>query len=176
MGRVWPASFCGYSEGALEDEPGDGVDVYGSDLATQTHRFQEGWRRRLRRGPAPSVHVRRRHHGFCRGTTPSPGRSHGPNAVCPPSVSSFTFSTMRPLMRLRSIFLVTRPAIRSRMSLRSSASPGSRVAASCNQSGPGCRQGPTRRPNVQRGDVPVPHVLLMHRVQRDLLEGEGYLD
>ena len=47
-------------------------------------------------------------------------------------VSSLTFSTTRPLTRLRSTFSVIRPAMRSRMSLRASASPGSgsRVAIS----------------------------------------------
>ena len=28
-------------------------------------------------------------------------------------------------------------------------------------------------PNVERGDVPVPYVLLVHRVERDLLQREG---
>ena len=38
------------------------------------------------------------------------------------------------------------------------------------------RQRPPRRPDVQRGDVPVPHVLLVHGVEGDLSEREGGLD
>ena len=41
------------------------------------------------------------------------------------------------------------------------------------QRGAGGCQWSARRPDVERGDVPVPHVLLVDGVERDLLEREG---
>ena len=39
-----------------------------------------------------------------------------------------------------------------------------------NQGGTARRQRPPRRPDVQRRDVPVTHILLVHRVKRCLLQ------
>ena len=41
--------------------------------------------------------------------------------------------------------------------------------------GSGGSQGSACGPNVERGDMAMPHVLLVHRVERDLLEREGDL-
>lgn len=41
------------------------------------------------------------------------------------------------------------------------------------KTGPASRQGPPRRPDVKRRDVPMPDILLMDRVQRSLLRGKA---
>ena len=45
-----------------------------------------------------------------------------------------------------------------------------------NQHRPRRRKGPPRRPNMQRRDMPMPHILLMDRVEGRLLEGKGDFD
>ena len=45
-----------------------------------------------------------------------------------------------------------------------------------NQRRPRCRKGPPRRPDIQGRDMPVPHILLVDRVEGRLLEGESDFD
>jgi hypothetical protein len=45
-----------------------------------------------------------------------------------------------------------------------------------NKRRPASRQRPPRRPNVKRRNMPMPHVLLVYRVQRSLLQGKGMFD
>ena len=162
-GRVLPASLWGYSRVHLRMNQATGLMSVAVTSQPRRHGFQGDGATRRQRGQALWGLFRHKPPESPCETSQGPGHSLGPSGGCLPPSLPLTFSTTRPLMRLRSVFSVTRPAMRSRIALRFSATPGSgsRVAMSAARRR---RQGTTGGPDVQRGNVSVAHVLLVHGV------------
>ena len=163
--------FLGVFERALEDEPRHGVDVHGGDLAAEAHGFKRNsaaaGKRVQHLGRAPTV-------GFA-------------NLVAEPLERVAILPAPMKDAALGYLFgLLYDPAVQpfALGLLHHSASHAlqdflpfvvvARVGEECgNERGSRGCQGSACGPNVERGDVPMPYVLLVHRVERDLLEREG---
>ena len=173
-GRVWPASLWGVLKGALEDEPCDRVDVYGGHLAAKAHRFE---------GDGAAAGERVEH----------PGRASAvglANLVTEPiEVRPVLAAPVEDAARCLLLHLLDRASVQPPAFDLLDHAPGHAlqdslallsVARIGKQSSNQCRarrsQRSPCRPDVQRRDMPVPHVLLMHGVERGLLQREGDFD
>ena len=155
-------------KGALEDEPRHRIDVHGGHLAAQTNRFKGN-------GAAPGERVQH------------PGR---PSAVGlanlrskPLQISSVLTAPMENPARRLLLDLLREPAVYPLAPHLLDHTPGHTLQNRASpfritwvgekrrdQRSPARRKRPPRRPDVQGRDMPVPHVLLMHGVQRGLLQ------
>ena len=161
-------------EGALEDEPGHRVDVHGHHLAPETHRFQGN-------GTAAGEGVQ---HLGCLPTVRLADLGAKPlqvRAALPPPVEDAAVRLLlHPLDHAAVHALALGPldeaaghALQDLLALTGFAGIGKEGR---DQRGPAGGQRSARRPDVQGGDVPVAHVLLVHGVEGDLLQREGGLD
>ena len=155
-------------EGAAEDEPRHRIDVRRHRLAPEPHRFQ-----RDRPAARERVqHPRRPPSERLTDLRPEPRKL--PTVLAPPMEDPAPGLLLHALAAgARRLHHLPR---HPRQQLPSSR-PVTRVRQQRRQQRrPARRQRPPRRPDVQRRDVPVPHVLLVHRVQRHLLQRKRRLD
>ena len=152
-------------QGAAQDEPRDGVDVRRGGLAPEPHGFEGD-------GPAPREGVE------------DPGRAPSERrADLLPKPRQLGGGLAPPMEDPAGRLLLLPPP--GRLPGDAPADPMQQLPAAVasgvveqgrQQHRPARGEGPPRRPDVQGGDVPVAHVLFVHRVDGDLLEGEGGLD
>ena len=161
-------------KGALEDEPGDGVDVHGGHLAAQSHGFEGD-------GAAAREGVQHLGGASAVGLANLVAEPLEVWAVLAPPVEDAALGNLlhllngAPVEPLALDLLDDAPghAIQHRLAFIGVARVRQQRGDERSARG---RQGSPRWPDVQRRDVPVPHILLMHRVQRRLLEREGYFN
>ena len=163
-----PAQQLRIVERAAEDEPRHRIDVRRHRLAPEPHRFQ-------RDRPAPRERVQ---HPWRPPPERLPDLRPEPRKL--PAVLASPMEDSAPGLLLHAIAAGTRRLHHlprhPRQQLPSSR-PVARVRQQRRQQRrPARRQRPPRRPDVQRRDVPVPHVLLVHRIQRHLLQRKRRFD
>ena len=159
---------------ALEDEPGDRVDVHRRHLAAEPHRLQRDrastGKRIQHLGRAAAIRLA----NFLPepveiGAVLAPPMENPADGLLlhllrsPPAdllpLDLLDDVTGHPFQDLLALFRVTRVEQQRR-----------------NERRPARRQRPPGRPDMQRRDVPVPNVLLVDRVERDLLDRKRDLD
>ena len=152
-------------QGAAQDEPRDGVDVRRGGLAPEPHGFEGD-------GPAPREGVE------------DPGRPPAERrADLLPEPRQLGGGLAPPMEDPAGRLLLLPPPGRlprdvppDPMQQRPAAVASGVVEQGRQQHRPARGQGPPRRPDMQGGDVPVAHVLLVHGVDGRLLERKPRLD
>jgi hypothetical protein len=169
-----PGELLRVFQRAFEDEPGDRVDVDGGGLTSQPHRLQRNGaaaREGVEHSGRPAavgfldlIAEPLERLGVFRFATPMQDAPFGLLFLAFDDLSAGHLLAFDALDHLAADFLAQLLPLFRRARIGQQRGNERRAAG---------RQWPPRRPDMQRRDMPVPHILFMHAIQRGLLERKG---
>jgi len=169
-----PGELLRIFERAFEDEPGDGIDIDRGDVATQTHRFERdrapaGERIEHSRGAATIGLANFVPEELQVGTRLAPPMENAADGLLALDFDRLALDLLFfDLGNDAPTDTLDQPATLLRVTGVGQQRGDQRRAAS--------RKWPSGRPYMERRDMPMPDILLVHGIQRRLLQGECPLD